>query len=156
MAPYLREATEADAERLFRWRNEPETRANSFHSEPISYEEHVAWLASALRNPAQEIYIFCDGDTPIGQVRLSTEGCKATISYSIDTSYRKKGYGQKMIRCVEKLCAERGKPVFLCGYVKKNNIASQVIFERLGYTATNVPELDCLRYVKSKLQGGGL
>ncbi len=155
MIPYLRKATEADAEILFRWRNEPETRANSFHTEPIPYEEHVAWLTAALQNPSQEIYIFCDGDVPIGQVRLSTEGDVATISYGIDVAYRAQGYGQAMLRCVENLCAERGTPQMLRGYVKKNNIASQVIFERLGYTVVAAPDIDeCFIYTKSELQGG--
>lgn len=155
MAPYLREAAEKDAELLFRWRNEPETRANSFHTEPIPFEEHVAWLASALRNPAQEIFIFCDGNVPIGQVRLSAEEEAATISYSIDAAYRAQGYGRAMLRCLEKLCAERGTPKMLRGYVKQKNIASQVIFESLGYTSTVAPDIeDCLLYTKSKLQGG--
>lgn len=155
MAPYLRKVTEKDAEILFRWRNEPETRANSFHMEPISYEEHVSWLKAALRNPMQEIYIFCDGDMPIGQVRLSTERDVATISYSIDAAYRARGYGRAMLRCVEKLCADRGTPKMLCGYVKQINIASQVIFESLGYSSAAAPDMrDCLLYTKSKLQGG--
>lgn len=155
MTPYLRKATEADAEILFRWRNESETRANSFHTEPIPYKEHVAWLKATLRNPVQEIYIFCDRDVLIGQVRLSMEGDAATISYSIDAAYRAQGYGQAMLRCVEKLCAERGTPKMLCGYVKQKNIVSQVIFERLGYTAVAAPNLeDCLLYTKSELQGG--
>ncbi len=155
MTLYLRKATEADAQIVFRWRNEPETRANSFHTEPIPYEEHVAWLKAALRNPVQEIYIFCDRDMLIGQVRLSTEGDAATISYSIDAAYRAQGYGRAMLRCVEKLCAERGMPKMLRGYVKQENIASQVIFESLGYTSAAAPDMeDCLLYMKSKLQGG--
>ncbi len=154
MAVYLRKATEADVEMLSRWRNEPETRANSFHTEPIPYEEHVAWLTDTLRNPAQEIYIFCDGDVPLGQVRLSMEGDTATISYSIDAEYRTQGYGKAMLRCVEKICADRGKPKILRGYVKKENVASQVIFGQLGYTIVDAQDLDCLIYIKSKLQGG--
>lgn len=152
MVPYLRKATEADAEILFWWRNEPETRANSFHMEPLPYEEHVSWLKAALNNPTQEIYIFCDGDMPIGQVRLSTEGDVATIRYSIDIAYRAQGYGQAMLRCVENLCAERRTPPSLRSYVKQNNIASQVIFESLGYTRENAADFDCFLYVKRQLR----
>ncbi len=151
MALNLRKATGADAEILFRWRNEHETRANSFHTELIPYEEHVAWLKAALRNPSQEIYIFCDRDVPIGQVRLSVEGDSATISYSIDAAYRAKGYGHTMLRYMEKICADRGTPIILRGYVKKNNIASQVIFEKLGYTVVATSDMDCLLYEKSEL-----
>lgn len=154
MIPHLRKATEADAEMLFRWRNEAETRANSFHTELIPYEEHVVWLRNALHNPAQEIFIFYDGNVPIGQVRLYREGDTATVSYSIDSAYRGHGYGKAMLKSVEKLCVDQGTPQILRGYVKKKNIASQVIFERLGYTTSTVSDLECLLYVKSNLQGG--
>ena len=54
---YLRRAGMADAETLFRWRNDPEVRENSFRTQPIPHEEHIAWLKAALRDAAQEIYI---------------------------------------------------------------------------------------------------
>ncbi len=148
----LRKATKADAEILFRWRNDPDARANSFHTEPIPYEEHIAWLETTLRNPAQEIYILCKTGTPVGQVRLSSENGTAAISYSIDAEYRGQGYGRAILRLAENLCAERGNPSTLCGYVKKQNIASQVIFEKLGYTRTEDLRQNCLYYVKDNLQ----
>lgn len=151
MALNLRKATEADGETLFRWRNDPDTRANSFQTEPIPYEEHIAWLKAALGNPAQEIFILCEGDTLIGQVRLSMENDMATISYSIDAAYRAQGYGKAILQLVENLCAERGAPRSLCGYVKKKNIASQVIFETLGYECERDAELECLKYTKQIL-----
>lgn len=147
----LRKATEADAETLFRWRNDPDTRANSFHTEPIPYEEHVAWLEAVLRNPAQAIFILCEGNTLIGQVRLSVENDMATISYSIDAAYRAQGYGKAILQLAENLCLKRGTLRSLRGYVKKKNIASQVIFESLGYECEMDTELNCLKYTKQIL-----
>lgn len=144
----LRKATRGDAETLFRWRNDPEARENSFQTQPIVYDEHIAWLDKTLRDSSQEIYILCEGDTPIGQVRLSTEDDAATVSYSIDAAYRAQGYGRAILQLVENACVERGEPCALRGYVKKQNIASQIIFERLGYICEINPELDCLRYTK--------
>ncbi len=149
----LRKAAETDVETLFNWRNEPETRANSFHTEPIPYEEHVAWFNNMLRNPTEEIFILCDVYTPVGQVRLSTENDIATVSYSIDAGYRAQGYGRKILQLVENLCVERGKPRVLRGYVKQSNVASQVIFEGLGYTGEIDEELDCLLYMKRIFHG---
>ncbi len=145
---YLRKATKADSETLFRWRNDSEARANSFHTELIPYKEHVAWLKTTLRNPTQEIYILCEDNIPIGQVRLSTKNDVATVSYSIDAAYRAQGYGKAILRLAENLCIERGKPNVLRGYVKKNNIASQVVFERLGYAGEEDSEENCLLYMK--------
>ncbi len=148
----LRKVTEADAETLFHWRNDPDTRANSFQTEPIPYEKHIAWLEAALRNPAQEIFILCEGDTLIGQVRLSMENDMATISYSVDAAYRAQGYGKVILQLAENLCVKRGTLRSLRGYVKKKNIASQVIFETLGYGCEEAPENNCYLYVKNKLQ----
>lgn len=148
----LCKATEADAETLFRWRNDPDTRANSFKTELIPYEEHVAWLEAALRNPVQEIFILCEGDTRIGQVRLSMENDMATVSYSIDAAYRAQGYGKAILQLAENHCVERGTTRILRGYVKKKNIASQVIFESLGYECEEASAKNCYLYVKNKLQ----
>ncbi|MBR5163593.1 MAG: UDP-2,4-diacetamido-2,4,6-trideoxy-beta-L-altropyranose hydrolase, partial [Schwartzia sp.] len=149
---YLRKATEADAELLFCWRNDAETRENSFQTEPIPYGEHIAWLEATFQNPAQEMYILCEGNTSIGQVRLSTEGDMATVSYSIGREYRAQGYGRAILQLAENLCVKRGKPLVLRGYVKKKNIASQVVFETLGYTNEEEKESDYRLYVKHRLQ----
>lgn len=148
----LRKATRDDAEMLFRWRNDPDARENSFQTQPIPYGEHVAWLGKTLCDFAQEIYILCEDDTPVGQVRLTMEADVATVSYSIDAAYRAQGYGKAILRLAENLCVERGTPCVLRGYVKKKNIASQMIFEALGYTCEDSLEPDCLLYVKPKLQ----
>ena len=42
----------ADADVLWRWANDPETRQNSFNTSPILYEEHVAWLSPILATAA--------------------------------------------------------------------------------------------------------
>lgn len=148
----LRQADMGDAETLFRWRNDSDTRANSFQTELIPYEEHVAWLEAALRNPVQEIFILCEGDMRIGQVSLSMENDMATISYSIDVAYRAQGYGKAILQLAENHCVERGTTRILRGYVKKKNIASQVIFESLGYECEEAPEKNCYLYVKNKLR----
>ena len=148
----LRRVDMADAETLFRWRNDPEARENSFQTQPIVYDEHIAWLDKTLRDSSQEIYILCEGDTPIGQVRLSTEDDAATVNYSIDAAHRAQGYGRVILQLVENLCVERGEPCALRGYVKKKNIASQIVFETLGYECGEMPDKNCLLYVKYKLQ----
>ena len=52
----------------------------------------------------------------------------------------------------ENICVKRGALRSLRGYVKKKNIASQVIFETLGYECEEAPEKNCYLYVKNKLQ----
>ncbi len=154
MSLYLRKATEADAEILFCWRNDPDTRANSFNTELVSYAEHIAWFSATIHDPAHEIFILCRGETLIGQVRLAFEDETAMVSYSIDTAYREQGYGLAILRLVENLCVKRKKPCILCGYVKKKNIASQLIFEKLGYTREDAREMTFLIFKKRIINKG--
>jgi len=61
----LREARPSDAELLWRWANDPETRANSFSRAAISYADHVAWLERRLASDATRIWIFGDEGVPV-------------------------------------------------------------------------------------------
>ena len=53
----LRPATIEDAQRLFEWRNDPQTRAQSLQQQPVAWESHLAWLQASLRNPNRQLYI---------------------------------------------------------------------------------------------------
>src|SRR2546430_6681210 len=77
-----REARMADADVLWRWTNDRETRRNSFTTSAIPYEQHVAWLAERLGSDATRIWIFSDGDVPVGQVRFDISGDVAEIGRS--------------------------------------------------------------------------
>src|SRR5437870_11720227 len=66
-----REARMADADLLWRWANDRETRQNSFTTSPIPYAEHIEWLAKRLGSDATRIWIFLDCHVPVGQVRFA-------------------------------------------------------------------------------------
>ena len=73
-------------------------------------------------------------DAPVGIYRLDLSGETAQISYSIAPEYRRRGYGQEMLRAGEALAGE----IFpqakrLCARVKPGNEASRALFGRLGY-----------------------
>src|SRR2546428_5112434 len=109
-----REARMADADVLWRWANDPETRRNSFNTSPILYEEHVAWLSQRLGSDATPIWIFSDGDVPVGQVRFDISGDVAEIGITVAPEQRARGYGRAMLdAAVRWLRAERrdgGRP----------------------------------------------
>src|SRR2546428_13692444 len=91
-----REARMADADVLWRWANDPETRQNSFNTSPILYEEHVAWLSQRLGSDATPTWIFSDGDVPVGQVRFDISGDVAEIGITVAPEQRARGYGRAM------------------------------------------------------------
>lgn len=136
----LRRAEREDIETLFRWVNDSETRKNSFHSEPVNYEEHVEWFEKKYTDDNCRIYIFCDGKLEVGMLRLDFEENEAVISYSIAKEFRNKGYGRKLIEAAEReICRwmESQRPdveaVSVKALVKKSNFASNRIFASLMY-----------------------
>ena len=132
---YLRSATIDDLNILFDWVNEPSVRKNSFNTNIISVEEHKKWLEQVLTDASTELYILLGNDTPIGQVRMAYYNDVWQISYSIAPAYRGQGYGKIIIQLAENALI-RGNHVGekLYAEVKKDNVASQHIFKRLGYS----------------------
>ncbi|MDE6686439.1 MAG: GNAT family N-acetyltransferase [Lachnospiraceae bacterium] len=131
MSLYLRKANERDKKILFDWANESETRANSFHQEKISWEEHSGWYDRMMQAEDVLIYIVMDFMKPVGQVRLNIEDDAGRISYSVDKECRGDHLGQKMLALMEKEAA--GKVTRLVAEVKPDNLASRRNFEKLGY-----------------------
>ena len=131
---YLRQAGRKDAELFFKWVNEPAVRANSFNTEPISWESHQKWFDKALADDEVRIYVLMQDNLPVGQVRLTFENSKWQISYSIASAYRGQGYGKIILQLAENeliMDGHAGETLF--AEVKTDNIASQRIFTRLGY-----------------------
>lgn len=132
----LRKAEWQDKDLLYRWRNDFAVRAASFQSTEISVAEHEAWLKKKLTDSASSIYILELNGEPAGQARLDRLDGAGYISYSISSSFRGQGYGKLLLRLLENEAAKES--LVLVGQVKKNNIASQVVFQSLGYEKREV------------------
>lgn len=130
---YLRPVTLDDAKLLFEWRNDKTARRNYFNSRLLAYEEHLAWLKRTLNDKKVLFFILEVEGQSVGQIRLTPEEDNLSISYSVDSKQRGKGYGAKLLALIEhKIVFCMGKQD-LIGEVKKDNIGSQKVFERLGY-----------------------
>lgn len=131
---YLRAVELEDAKLLYIWRNEKETRKNSFNSNLIDFNEHLNWLEKKLENNARLFYILvCDG-MEVGQVRVDIEGKIGLVNYSIDSKYRKMGYGKRVLELAEQeLLKSTANLKKIVGYVKSENVASRHIFQILNY-----------------------
>ena len=130
----LRQAEEQDMDLLFQWANEKKVRKASFCSEPISIEQHKKWFQNVMTSNNIHQYIYSMNGNPIGQVRITVEDDAAVISYSIAKEHRGKGYGKRMVELLEQEVRNNHPEISeLHAYVKKENIASQKVFERLGF-----------------------
>lgn len=131
----------ADAELLWRWANDPETRQNAFSKAPIAYGDHMAWLDGRLRSEATSIWIFDDGDSSVGQVRFDVSGDVAEIDISVDPSRRGRGYGTAMlIEAIRRLRGERGSTVRPRALVLDYNLPSMKLFKACGFAEVGVVE----------------
>lgn len=94
----LRRATQADAELLFHWANEPAVRAASFHSESIAWDSHCEWLAARLTRQNSGIWIASDHhDALLGQFRVDAADGIGTIDVSLDQDRRGEGWAAAVI-----------------------------------------------------------
>lgn len=94
----LRPATADDAERLFDWRNDPDTRANSGDTREIDWPEHVAWLNRALSDPARRIFIVEAVGRPVGTIRADRRNDIWELSWTVAPEARGRGFGRTMVR----------------------------------------------------------
>ena len=151
---YLRSATLADIDLLYEWANDSVTRANSFNTGFIPYEDHKKWFLTLMQSTSSHQFILMDGEAPIGQVRLDVKDHEAEIGYSISKEFRGQGFGHKILRLLSEKVQEQFPEIrHLIAKVKPSNIASKKLFESEGYEM----KYSCysLNIVKSTSGGGG-
>ena len=134
------------AQLLFDWANEQTVRNNSLNNEPIKWENHLKWLSKNIESEKNKIFIFFNNGKPIGQVRLDLIGDQWLIDYSVDKDYRGKGIGSKIIKKTIDLNSDKK----LKAEVKKLNIASLKVFEKLGFKMKANNEKEILEFYFSK------
>jgi UDP-2,4-diacetamido-2,4,6-trideoxy-beta-L-altropyranose hydrolase len=131
----MRRARKSDEALLLDWANDPEARSYSFSSRRIDEDEHHRWFSSKLR-AVESCRIFIaetDDRVPLGQVRFDKESDAWKVSYSVDSSFRGKGLGQKILElALETLRAAEGS-VTVFGQVAGKNLRSQKVFRKLGF-----------------------
>ena len=148
---YLRRAGPDDMDLLFMWANDETTRLNAFNQQQIPYEVHQQWFTDKLKSDTCAIFIYCVDEVPIGQIRIDIDNDSGIISYSIDAAHRSRGHGRAIMALLEaSLETELPYVKILCARVKKSNITSQRIFERLDYQS--VEKDDYYEYKKELLR----
>jgi len=91
---WLREATLEDSERVWRWRNDAETRRGSFDERDIPFDEHREWFEATIQRRDRRMYVVLAGGAEAGVVRLDFEGSRAIVSINIAPEWRGKGIGK--------------------------------------------------------------
>ncbi len=131
---HLRRALCTDAKLTFKWANDPLVRKFSLAQSPITWESHLNWFKNKIKDNNCAYFIVMHDNMPIGSIRLDVSDAVATISYLLDPIYHGKGFGSKILESAQELSRILHLKIEkLYGVVKKQNIASIKIFEKLGY-----------------------
>jgi UDP-2,4-diacetamido-2,4,6-trideoxy-beta-L-altropyranose hydrolase len=130
----LRRTVESDCEVFWEWANDPETRAASFRSNGISWEDHVKWFRAKLADPKAILYTATNKKSlPVGEVRYQIEGKRAVLSISLGERFRGCGWGQRILAVGTERLFEDSQVEFIEAYVKPANKASLKLFEGAGF-----------------------
>lgn len=134
----IRRATSEDSSDLFRWRNDPATREASLNQEPVGWEEHERWYASALASADRRIYLAIgelDGATvALGMCRFDRESDgDYEVSINLDPRARGRGLARGILEAsIESLRREVG-PVGLRATIRDVNLPSARTFLAAGF-----------------------
>jgi len=133
-----------DAKKILAWRNDVGSRENSFHSDVIDWDTHVAWLKRKLDSKDCILYMVSDGAEDVGHIRLDIADEIGEISYMVAPEKRGKGYGSELLKLINRTPLLGVKA--LVGMVQKKNAASGKCFLAAGFTCFAGGDTDC--YIK--------
>ncbi len=136
----FRPAEARDCRRVWQWANEPHTRRNSFHSEPIPWPTHQAWFNRILRHRSSRLWIAHAPDgNPIGQLRFeSARRGEYVLSVGLAPAWRGQGYGRRVIEAgvAELFRSDHCRGVH--AYCKPSNPAANRSFAAAGFVNLGV------------------
>jgi UDP-2,4-diacetamido-2,4,6-trideoxy-beta-L-altropyranose hydrolase len=130
----LRRTREDDCRMFWEWANDPEVRAMSFSSEPVSWEKHVRWFTSKQVDPSSLLYVATDETShPIGQVRYQLDRDRAVLSISLTPESRGKGLGKTTLLAATEELFQASPARAIDAFVKPENEPSLRLFDSAGF-----------------------
>jgi UDP-2,4-diacetamido-2,4,6-trideoxy-beta-L-altropyranose hydrolase len=141
--PEVRRARESDCQMFWDWANDSASRAASFRSEAISWDDHVRWFHSKLADPQAFLYTATDKQgTPVGEVRYQAQSRRAVLSINIGAGFRGNGMGQKILTIAIERLFHDSEVEFIDAYVKPGNEPSLKLFAAAGFIRSPAAEIE--------------
>ena len=129
----LRGALAADCERVWVWRNDPETRAASLDRAAIPWEVHESWFNETLRRTDRRLYIVVADGRDTGAVRLDVVDGEATVHIHLAPEARFRGIGTAALRAVVGEAFDGLGLTRVLGVIRPDNHPSLAAFAKAGF-----------------------
>jgi len=143
----FRKALPEDMLDIFSWRNDIETRKNSFNSSEVSLEEHKSWFEKVLSSHSNHLFILLDNSEKIGVIRFDRlKNNIAEISINLSPEKRGKGYGTLGIKLLSNYYLKEFNLDYILSKIKKENASSINSFKQAGYIL-NKEESECSEFI---------
>jgi len=135
----LRNVESCDINDLFKWRNHPDVRKNSFNTNAISYDEHKTWFRERVKDQKCVMYMAYCSERKIGLIRFEDGEERVKTSVMLNPDYWGKGFSSKLIRlATEKFVSENKPNKQIIAEIKKDNVASIKAFQKAGFKESHV------------------
>lgn len=140
--------TAGDEDLILEWANDPQTRGSGFSPAPISKSAHHDWMQKRLEDKEScRFFIVEDGyGTPIGQVRFQRADTAWEIHYAVAPEFRGRGIGAPLLESAIKAFHKGPDGIEIFGKVRRDNVASARIFEKLGFRRFEVSTTGDLKF----------
>jgi len=129
----LRPAIATDCERIWVWRNDPETRAASIDTEAIPWEVHEPWFNETLRRADRRLYVVVADGQDAGAVRLDVADAEARVSIHLAPEARYRGIGALALRAVVGEAFDALGLARVVGVIRPDNQPSLAAFTKAGF-----------------------
>jgi RimJ/RimL family protein N-acetyltransferase len=130
-----RHARPADCRLLFAWANDAQTRAGSFHGQPIPFPDHERWFDASLAGETRVLLVAEIDGSPVGLIRLDREAREsktAEIGITVAPEKRGRGLAAPLLLHAQHEAAALGLRK-LVARIKSANEPSLRAFERAGF-----------------------
>jgi UDP-2,4-diacetamido-2,4,6-trideoxy-beta-L-altropyranose hydrolase len=135
----VRRAVRSDAERVYAWRNAPETRRFTPDPRPLLLDAHLEWFYKAIRDDTRVMLIGEDEAGPFGVLRYDLESRGALVSIYLDPERRGRGLGAALLSAGEGwMLGRRPDVVRFRAEVQHDNAPSRRLFAGAGFAERGV------------------
>ncbi len=147
----IKKANISDIIQIRIWRNNKESRKNSFNKNYIDHKEHAKWFFENFFNNKKLLFIGINKNNhKIGITKLDKINKKLMeVSININPNFRRSGYGQSLLYETVKKAFEKNASIKILSRILKKNYKSIKLFKKIGFKLV-ARKIDSFEYILDK------